>query len=75
MAVTERKNPAILRLKFENGKLEGGEMKYKLKNIKNLKADAKMEDVHAVGKALSGLLEVPADKIAKIDDTDYEESL
>ena len=34
-----------------------------------------MEDVHAVGKALSGLLEVPADKIAKIDDTDYEESL
>ncbi len=23
MAVTERKNPSILRLKFENGKLEG----------------------------------------------------
>lgn len=75
MAVTGTKNASILRLKFNNGKSEGGEPKYKFKNIKNLKPDATMDNVHAVGKALSGLLEVPADKIAKIDDTDFEESL
>lgn len=75
MAVTEVKNSSILRLKFLNGEAEGGQPKYKMKNIKNLKPEASVENVYQVGKALSGLLEIPADKIAKIDDVDYEESI
>lgn len=75
MAVTEKKNPSILRLKFENGHTEGGSVKYKRKDIKNLKPDATVENVHAVGKTLSNLLEKPANVISKIDDTTYEETL
>lgn len=50
-------------------------MKYKRKDIKNLKPDATKEDVYAVGNALSNLLELPADVISKIDDADLQESL
>lgn len=74
MAVTENKNASILRLKFRKGS-EGGKVKYKIKNLKNLKADATKENVYAVGKSLSSLLEKSADKISKIDDTDYTESI
>lgn len=75
MAVTEIKKTSILRLKFEVGQTEGGQIKYKRKDIKNVKADANKDDVYAIGKALSELLEKNADAIAKIDETDYEESL
>lgn len=75
MAVTEKRNPSILRLKFEKGQTEGGVLKYKRKDIKNLKPDATKEDVYAVGNALSNLLELPADLISKIDDADLQESL
>lgn len=75
MAVTEKRNPSILRLKFEKGQTEGGVLKYKRKDIKNLKPDATKEDVYAVGNALSNLLELPADAISKIDDADLQEIL
>lgn len=58
MAVTESSKVSVLRLKFAVGETSGGEIKYKRKDIKNVKADATKEDVYAVGKALSDLLEI-----------------
>ena len=75
MAVTESNKVSVLRLKFAVGETSGGEIKYKRKDIKNVKADATKEDVYAVGKALSDLLETNADVIAKVDEADLEESI
>lgn len=75
MAVTEVNKTSVLRLKFEVGQTEGGQIKYKRKDIKNVKADATKEDVHEVGKALSNLLETKADAISKIDEADLEENI
>lgn len=60
MAVTESSKVSVLRLKFAVGETSGGDIKYKRKDIKNVKADATKEDVYAVGKALSDLLETKA---------------
>ena len=68
MAVTESSKVSVLRLKFAVGETSGGDIKYKRKDIKNVKADATKEDVYAVGKALSDLLETKADVIAKVDE-------
>ncbi len=76
MAVTESSKVSVLRLKFAVGETSGGDIiKYKRKDIKNVKADATKEDVYAVGKALSDLLETKADVIAKVDEADLEESM
>lgn len=72
MAVTETKNPASLKFRFENGSTEDGKTKYKTKTIGNIDPEALNTDLMEVANSLLGLVDDTISSVSRVDNTTLE---